>query len=139
MGVEIDIDYTGALYCQATHGPSGNTLTTEAPADNGGKGESFSPSDLLATATGSCIATVMGIAARKEGYDLNGLHVHVVKEMTKVLPRRVATLKIVVRMPADRRFAPAERERLESIARQCPVKQSLHPDVDVQLEFVYAD
>lgn len=139
MGVEINIEYTGSLFCRATHAPSGKSFVTEAPVDNGGKGESFSPTDLLATATGTCIATVMGIAARKEGYDLNGLRVHVVKEMTAVPPRRVDTLKIVVYMPADRRFSPAERERLETVARQCPVKRSLHPDVAIELAFVYAD
>lgn len=139
MGVEISIAYTGSLFCRATHGPSGKSLVTEAPADNGGKGESFSPTDLLATAAGTCIATVMGIAARKEGYDLEGLRVHVIKEMTAEAPRRVAKLKIVVDMPADRRFSPAERERLETVARQCPVKRSLHPDVAIELEFMYAD
>lgn len=139
MGVEIDIEYTGGLLCRATHGPSGRIITTEAPADNGGKGESFSPTDLLATSMGACIATVMGIAARREGYDLAGLRVHVVKEMTAQPRRRVGLLKIVVTMPIDRRFVPAERERLEEAARQCPVRGSLHPDVDVQLEFIYAD
>jgi putative redox protein len=137
MGVDIDIVYQGGLHTEAKHGPSGNTLNTDAPVDNGGKGEAFSPTDLVATALGACMVTVMGIVARRDGIDMDGTRVHVVKEMVQEPVRRIGTLRATITLPAGRAYDAAARAKLENAADICPVKQSLHPDVRVELEFVY--
>src|SRR5437879_2379646 len=90
--VNVDIKYTGDLHCDATHGPSKSKIATDAPADNKGKGEAFSPTDLVATALGTCISTTMGIKAEELGVDLRGMRVSVKKEMSKNAPRRIAGL-----------------------------------------------
>jgi len=135
MAVSIDIDYLGDLHCAATHGPSGSRLTTDAPTDNGGRGELFSPTDLVATALGTCLTTVMGLVARRTGLDLEGTRVHVEKHMTSEPVRRIGALVAVITFPRD--FSPADRVRLERAAQICPVRQSLHPDVRVELRFEY--
>jgi len=137
MAVEIDIVYQGDLHCEARHGPSGQAFTTDAPTDNGGKGEAFSPTDLLATAFGACAMTVMGIVAARTGLDLSGTRVHVVKEMSAVPVRRVGGLKVTVTFPEGRVVEAADRRRLEAAVKLCPVGQSLHPDVSVDVRFVH--
>lgn len=139
MSVQIHITYEGRLRCAATHGPSGNSLATDAPVDNQGRGESFSPTDLVATALGTCIMTVMGIVAERGGLDLTGSRVHVVKEMVTAPVRRIGRLHVTVTVPADKaaRLGPAERAKLEAAAGHCPVHQSLHPDIETPVEFVY--
>ncbi|HOC19221.1 MAG TPA: OsmC family protein [Vicinamibacterales bacterium] len=135
MAVSIDIDYLGDLHCAATHGPSGSRLTTDAPTDNGGRGELFSPTDLVATALGTCLTTVMGLVARRTGLDLEGTRVHVEKHMTSEPVRRIGALVAVITFPRD--FSPGDRVRLERAAQICPVRQSLHPEVRVELRFEY--
>lgn len=137
MSVEIDIQYQGDLRCTATHRLSGMTLTTDAPLDNGGKGEAFSPTDLVATALGTCIITIMALAAQHSGIDLAGTRVRVVKEMANAPLRRIGELKVTVTFPKTLKLSEAERAKLEKVVNQCPVKQSLHPDVKVKAEFVY--
>lgn len=129
--VKIKINYKGGLRCDNTHEQSGSQFSTDAPLDNNGKGESFSPTDLLATALGSCMATVMGIVAERKGVDLTGMQVDVGKHMSTSTPRRVAQLDIAVTMPLNSDHS--ERALLESAAHSCPVLQSLHPDVKVNL------
>ena len=97
--VEIDVVYQGGLRCEATHGPSGEKLTTDAPVDNHGKGESFSPTDLCATALGVCMPTVMGIFAERHEIDLAGLKVSVKKHMSADLPRRISKLDVELEIP----------------------------------------
>ena len=129
--VEVKIDYKGELHCVAEHGPSGARIETDAPVDNQGKGESFSPTDLVATALGSCMATIMGITARAKDVDLTGLRITVQKEMTAELPRRIAKLKVEIFMPI-----PAEHPEVKSFeaaALGCPVHHSLHPDIEVPM------
>ena len=92
--VSIDITYDGQLHTTAVHGPSKARIATDAPVDNMGRGEAFSPTDLLATALGTCIITTMGIVAQREGLDLSGATVHVEKEMTATGPRRVAIVDV---------------------------------------------
>ncbi len=138
MAVEINITYEGGLHCTAVHAPSRNTLATDAPVDNGGKGAAFSPTDLVATALGTCIATVMGLVARRSNLNIDGLQIQVIKEMTAVPVRRIDALKTRLVFPRGLRLADADRARLEAAARACPVKQSLHPDVKVPIEFVYS-
>ena len=98
--VEIQVTYQGQLRCQAIHGPSRNQLLTDAPADNQGRGESFSPTDLLATALGACMMTVLGILARRKGWKLDGATVTVDKEMVADPVRRVGRLGVRFTMPS---------------------------------------
>jgi putative redox protein len=139
MAVEINLVYEGGLHCTATHGPSRQTLTTDAPVDNGGKGAAFSPTDLMATSLGSCMATVMGLVADRNNLDISGLQVQVVKEMAAAPVRRIASLKTRLVFPRGKTLSPTDRAKLEAAARACPVAQSLHPDVRTPIEFVYSD
>ncbi len=133
--VRITTTYEGGLRCRAVHGPSGTTLVTDAPVDNHGKGESFSPTDLVATALGACMMTIMGIVAERHSIDLRGMKVETTKVMTATPPRRIASLRttITVPLPADH----PQRALLEQAALSCPVHGSLHPDVEAPIEFVW--
>jgi len=131
--VTITGEYQGDLHCTAAHGPSGNTLVTDAPKDNQGRGEAFSPTDLVATAFATCIATTMAIAARPHGVDLSGLRYKVTKEMSADAPRRISRLVVHLTMPPSARQAPAGL--LEKAAHACPVHQSLAPGVERTLTF----
>ena len=135
--VEIQLEYEGDLHCTATHGPSGTPLSTDAPVDNTGRGESISPTDLGATALGACMATVMGIVARRKEIAIEGLKVNVRKHMTEDLPRRIAKLEVDLDMPlpADH----PERKVFEGAARGCPVHYSLHPDVEVVMKWTWVE
>ena len=136
MSVRIEVRYDGELHTRATHSPSGASLETDAPKDNEGKGESFSPTDLLATALGTCMLTVMGILARRKGWELRGTRVSVDKHMVADPVRRVGRLALRFEMPAG---IPAEaRKLLERAAFTCPVHQSLHPDVKIETAFLWA-
>jgi putative redox protein len=131
--VEISIKYLGDLRCEARHESSGTVITTDAPVDNEGRGESFSPTDLAATSLGACMLTIMGIAARKQGVDLGDTLVKVLKEMTPKPPRRIAKLTVVFTIPL-----PASHEKramLEEAARNCPVHLSLDPGVEQEMRF----
>ncbi len=133
--VAIELEYQGDLHCKAEHGPSGAVLVTDAPKDNQGRGESFSPTDLVATALGSCILTVMGIMARTLNLDLTGVTASVEKEMTNVPVRRIDKLAVTVRVPHE--VSEENRVKLERAAHTCPVHKSLHPDVQKPIEFVW--
>jgi len=135
MSVEITAVYQGELHCQATHGPSGNRLSTDAPLDNGGRGEAFSPTDLVATALSTCVLTILGLVAQRHELDLTGTTVHVTKEMVQSPVRRIGRLAVMVTYPASATIDEEMSKRLESAARQCPVHQSLHPDIDAPIEF----
>src|SRR6201999_2144882 len=97
--VSIALEYQGELHCKAVHEPSGTELTTDAPKDNQGRGESFSPTDLVATALGTCILTTMAIMARTLGVSIDGATAAVEKEMTATGPRKIARLGVTVRVP----------------------------------------
>jgi len=127
--VPISVVYYGELHCEAVHGPSQAQLQTDAPTDNEGRGEAFSPTDLVATALGSCILTSMGIVARREGIAIEGTSLTVEKEMTAQPPRRIARLRVQVRMAVPRSADP--KGVLEPILSHCPVSRSLHPDVEI--------
>ena len=133
--VQIDILYEGKLRCMAKHGPSGTVLSTDAPVDNMGRGESFSPTDLVATALGSCMLTIMGIIAQRHELNITGTTVTVTKEMTPALPRRIAKLGVTITVPA--KLSEEDRKRLENGAMTCPVHKSLHPDIEVPVTFVW--
>jgi len=133
--VEIRAVYEGDLRCRVTHGPSGHELLTDAPTDHQGRGEAFSPTDLVAAALGSCILTVMGIVARRHQLDLAGTTANVTKEMVDQPSRRIARLAVTVTFPKS--FPPQARALLEQAARSCPVHHSLDPAVEAPVEFVY--
>lgn len=131
--VTINSSYNGGLRCTATHGPSGVTLITDAPVDNHGKGESFSPTDLVATAVANCMMTVMAIAAERHGIDVKGTTVTIDKDMSSDAPRRIVGLKSVmtIPLPADH----PQRALLEAAALSCPVKKSIAPEIDSTVDF----
>lgn len=135
MSVPISTTYVGGLRCESTHGPSQCKLLTDAPVDNMGKGESFSPTDLVATALGTCMATTMGIYAQRHEIDLTGLSVSVEKEMSKDAPRRIVQLTVELRVPLAE--SHPHREALERAALTCPVAKSLHPDVALPVRWVW--
>lgn len=133
--VTLTSRYEGGLRCRAVHGPSGTTLVTDAPIDNHGKGESFSPTDLVATALGACMMTIMGIVADRHGLDLTGMRAETVKEMTATPPRRIAGLRttLTIPLPPDH----PQRQLLEQAAHTCPVHKSLLSEIDAAIEFVW--
>jgi uncharacterized OsmC-like protein len=135
--VEINIEYQGGLRCQAIHGPSGRELTTDAPVDNHGQGESFSPTDLVATALATCISTIMGIYAQRHDVDLAGTKIAIEKHMSPEAPRRIARLPMKITMPAG--IEKKHRDALEETVQHCPVHRSLHPGVQTPVEFIYQD
>src|SRR5690242_17168808 len=109
MAVEINIIYEGGLECTATHGPSKKNLTTDAPVDNGGKGAAFSPTDLVATALGTCMATVMGLVANRNKLNIDGLKIQVIKEMTADPVRRIGSLTTRLVFPAGKPLSAEDR------------------------------
>lgn len=127
------ITYLGELRTQAEHIRSGNTLITDAPVDNQGKGEFFSPTDLLATSLGSCMVTIMGMSARTHGFNIDGTTIDVLKVMG-TNPRRVVEVVIDLHFPHGN-YSEKEKKLLELAARECPVAQSLHPDLKQTVRF----
>ena len=134
--VEATVIYEGALRCRATHGPSGSSIETDAPADNMGKGERFSPTDLVGTALASCILTTIGIVAQRKGIEIAGATATVRKHMTASPPRRIARLEVDISLPlpADH----PERAVLEAAGNGCPVHRSLHPDVEQVINYTWS-
>jgi putative redox protein len=135
--VQIEVVYEGSLRCRATHAPSGRELVTDAPVDNQGKGESFSPTDLVATALGACMLTIMGIAAQKHGLDLTGARITVKKHMRADPERRIGRLEAEIVVP--RALDERSRRLLEKAALTCPVHKSLHPSVEAPVVFRWGD
>ena len=133
--VKVDVEYSGNLHCDATHGPSKSKIPTDAPADNKGKGEAFSPTDLVATALGTCISTTMGIKAEALGVDLRGMKVSVEKEMSNDAPRRIVALpsEVHIPLPPD----SPHREVLEQTALNCPVHKSLPLEIKRPTKFFW--
>jgi putative redox protein len=134
--VQIDIVYEGKLRCRATHEPSSTQLVTDAPKDNMGEGASFSPTDLVATALGTCMLTLMGMTAQREQLDLSGTTVTVTKEMATSPIRRIGklTVEITVKTPTTEE----QRQKLKNSAMTCPVHKSLHPDIEAPVNFRWA-
>ena len=133
--VTIEVAYAGDLHTVCRHGPSGSEIGTDAPRDNEGRGELFSPTDLVATGLASCVLTVMGIAARRRGVSIDGARATVEKHMAAAPARRIGRLVVRLDMPPG---VPVEaRELLERTASACPVRASLHPDVAVELSFLW--
>ena len=129
------ISYLGSLRCSAVHGPSGVEFITDAPKDNHGRGESFSPTDLVVTALATCMVTTMGIRAQRDGVNLDGTAVSVEKHMSSDPPRRIARIVLHLSMPPG--LEPRTRAILEETARTCPVALSISPGIDIELSFRY--
>jgi putative redox protein len=132
--VKITGTYEGGLRCAASHEPSGEELVTDAPKDNHGLGAAFSPTDLVATALATCVATTMALAARAHGVELGAFRYEVTKEMSVAVPRRIARLALRVWLPAEASKLPPGL--LEKAAHGCPVHRSLAPEVEIPIEFV---
>ena len=130
------IVYEGNLRTIATHLPSGTTIETDAPVDNQGKGERFSPTDLVATALGSCMLTIMGIKARDMGLTLEGTNINITKKMIAD-PRRIGEIKVSIQFPEKLIADDKQRTILERAAMTCPVFESLHADMIKDVEFVW--
>ena len=135
--VTVRIEYLGDLHCEAVHETSGMRLPTDAPKDNEGRGAAFSPTDLVAAALGTCMATIMGIVARRDSLDLQGMRVEVNKEMVADPARRIGRLDVTFRMPKG--LSPEQRGKLERAAKSCPVHRSLSPETRVDARFEYPD
>ena len=129
-----EIIYKGALRTEAKHLQSQTIIETDAPTDNQGKGECFSPTDLLATSLGSCMLTTMGIKARDLNVDLDGTQVSITKIM-KSEPRRVSAIKVEIEFPQEVRADDKQKMILENTALTCPVAKSIHPDIEVDVHF----
>jgi putative redox protein len=130
---KIEIFYTGNLSTRCIHTENGAEIVTDAPKDNQGRGEMFSPTDLVAAALGSCVLTLMGIMANKLKVDISGAKADVEKEMSKDSPRRIVKISVKVSCPKD--FSSEIKAQLEKAGGHCPVHHSLHPDISQQIHF----
>ncbi len=135
--VQIDISYRGELRCESSHGPSGTALITDAPKDNEGLGSSFSPTDLVAAALGSCMLTIMGIVAKRHSWALEGARVEVTKGMVADPERRIGRLEVRFLLPDG--FDAQVRTALERAAVTCPVHKSLDPRIEVPVHFGWGE
>ncbi|MBZ5856205.1 OsmC family protein [Flavihumibacter profundi] len=126
--------YEGQLHCKATHIQSGTTIETDAPTDNRGKGESFSPTDMVCVALGTCAITTMGIKAMDMDIQLDGATLDIQKHMVSD-PRRIGKIDVVIRFPKTLNLSEKDRTILERIGNNCPVVKSLSPEVAVNLVY----
>ena len=127
----VSCRYSGELRCEATHHGSGAVLMTDAPLDNAGKGEEFSPTDLLATSVATCMLTIMGITAKSRNWSIEGSTADVEKQMTQSGPRKVEKLRVHLKLPQQ--LSNEQRSLLQRVAEQCPVKRSLDPSIELEL------
>jgi putative redox protein len=137
MAVETDVRYQGQLRFQATRKKTGQTVLTDVTADHGGRDEHFTPVGLVAAALGACIGTMVAVVAERSGLDVSTMQVHTSMEMAAPPARRIGTIKATVHIPSAAEASPAVRQKLEAAAHTCPVKNSLHPDLGVEIKFVY--
>ncbi|ARS37234.1 OsmC family protein [Pontibacter actiniarum] len=128
--------YKGNLRTSAQHLASGNSIITDAPVDNNGKGEAFSPTDLVCAALGSCMMTIMGIVANRSNIDIEGMEIEITKVMAAE-PRRISEVLLNFTMPAGKAYTAKEKAMLENAAHTCPVALSLHPDIKQTVSFTY--
>lgn len=138
MAVLSTVKYLGNLRTECTHLASGSVIYTDAPVDNMGKGELFSPTDLCATMLSACASTIMGIYAQAHDVDIEGMVAEVTKVMSTDKPRRIARVDVVFTMP-DKGYTEAQKKSLERAALTCPVHFSLHPDIQQNFEFKWVE
>lgn len=130
------ITYNGGLRTTSVHLQSGTEIITDAPVDNKGKGEAFSPTDLLATSLGNCMLTIIGIAAGEHGFNIDGTTCEITKIMAKEGPRRVAEIVVDFQFPANE-YSDKVKTIIERSAHTCPVAYSIHPDIKKTVTFNY--
>lgn len=135
MGVKITGEFTGGLETRMRHEHSGAVIVTDPPLDNGGRGASFSPTDMFAASYGACMMSIVALKGKKENLDLKGMRVAIEKHMTSSLPRRVASLDVVLALPEH--LTPAQREEIEQAAKNCPVALSVSSDIKVNFTATY--
>ena len=126
--------YMGDKHCELEHLPSGAKIETDAPKDNHGKGERFSPTDLVGAALASCVLTTIAIVGERDGLSLLGTKAELEKEMSEK-PRRIGALRLHVTLSAA--LTPNQRRKFEETAKNCPVHRSLHPDIQIPMTFTY--
>ena len=126
--------YKGQKHCEILHEPSGSKIATDAPKDNHGKGETFSPTDLVGVALGSCILTTMAIVAERDGFDFTEAKAEVEKIMADK-PRRIQGLRVKITLPAA--IEGIYRKKLEETAKHCPVHKSLNKEIEIPIDFNY--
>lgn len=131
------VTYTGQLRTEAVHLASGSSLLTDAPTDNNGRGEAFSPTDLVATSLGACMLTIMGIVAAREGIMLEGSRAEIQKHMAAGGPRRIGGIDVALYLKTAAPLTPQQQQKLENAAHTCPVACSLHPDIAQGLTFFW--
>lgn len=129
------ITYLGDLRTEATHLQSGERIVTDAPTDNNGRGEAFSPTDLVATALGNCAMTIMGIVARRDGIEITGSEVSITKVMSTDSPRRIVQIDVEFRMKTPSELSEEDKAKLIKAAYTCPVAHSLHPNIIQNMTF----
>lgn len=132
MSFKINAVYSGDGQVELTHGLSGKKMVTDLPPDNGGKGRTFSPTDLAAASVASCVLTIMAKLAEREEIEFKGVSFEIEKHMQEN-PRRIARLTGVITLPAG--LEPKQREKLLACVKACPVSRSLHPDIKMEFEF----
>jgi putative redox protein len=135
--VMIDVTYLGELRTEAVHGPSGSKLITDAPIDNHGKGEAFSPTDLVATALGTCMLTIMGIVAARHDWNIDGATASIEKTMAAAPSRRIETISVCLKVPGES-LDDAARHALEKAAHACPVHATLGENVAMPMEIIWS-
>lgn len=135
MSVKMTGQYLGNKKVEMVHEPSGARILTDAPKDNQGEGSQFSPTDLVGASLASCILTTIAIVAERDGIELKGSHFSVEKDMTSEPPRKIAQLTVVLHLPAE--IAQEAREKLERVAKTCPVHRSLSEEIKMPIAFFY--
>jgi uncharacterized OsmC-like protein len=135
--VEITGEYTGELRCVLKHGPSGSIVETDAPADNHGRAERFSPTDMVGAALIACISTTLAILTRDKNWDLTGIKMRVEKHMSTDAPRRIVRLPVEIWMPIE--LGPGDRSIVEKIVTSCPVHKSIHPDIEAPVKIYWPE
>ncbi len=130
-------NYIGGLRTENTHLQSNTTILTDAPTDNMGKGEAFSPTDLVATALGTCIITTMGIFGQREGISFVGSEILGTKIMTQEGPRKIAKIELEISLKTNILLDTEQKSKYERIAETCPVAKSLHPDLEQVVEIIW--
>jgi len=131
MSVKVYAEYVGDDMVELIHTPSGNKIRTDLPVDNGGRGRTFSPTDLVASALASCILTIMAKIASKENIDIKGSSIEIEKIMSKDLPRRISSFKGIIKLPP---LNPLKKEKIMNAIKTCPVTKSLHPDIKIEFK-----
>lgn len=133
--VETQIEYIGDLRCKLTHTQSRTVIYTDPPKDNHGKGENFSPTDLLATAYGACFGSILAIAAKERNMDISGFKIKAIKEMS-ANPRKISKIGLEIKFPKED-YTDKEKHLIEFVIKTCPVRLSLNPDIDFDVKVFY--